>query len=539
MTPAPGRQRSFVDGHARRQAALKMDVGTFRALGHRLVDEIAEFLDSLPRRPVTRDESPSAVRAALNLTGPLPEAGAEPGALLQRTAELLFAHSLFNGHPRFFGYITAPPAPIGILGDFLAAAVNPNVGAWTLSPAATEIESQTVRWIAQLIGYPVNCGGLFVSGGNMANLVGFLAARAAKASWNVRELGVSGDSRPKLRAYCSNETHTWIQKAADLGGLGTTSIRWVATDRQVRMDVRALRHQIEEDAAAGDLPFLVVGTAGSVSTGAVDPLPEIASLCREHGLWFHVDGAYGGFAAAVPQAPEDLHALGEADSVAVDPHKWLYAPLEAGCALVRDPEMLRAAFAYHPPYYHFQESATNYFDYGPQNSRGFRALKVWLALRHVGASGYRKMIADDIRLSQEMAEAISRHADLQLVTQNLSITTFRYVPSDLRTRLHEEQVESYLDALNRDLLDRLQRGGETFVSNAVVDGRYLLRACIVNFHTAQADVEAVPEIVAQIGQRVDSELRRTFSHAKQVEAARGRRYSTLQQSQKRRRTRGG
>jgi aromatic-L-amino-acid decarboxylase len=514
MTRVPVRQESLVDGLGSRQAALEMDAGTFRALGHRLVDQLAEFLDSLPRGPVTHDESPSAVREALHLTGSLPEAGTEPGPLLQRTADLLFAHSLFNGHPRFFGYISAPPAPIGILGDFLAAAVNPNVGAWTLSPAATEIESQTVRWIAQLIGYPVTCGGLFVSGGNMANFIGFLAARAAKAKWNVREHGASGDSKPKLRAYCSNETHTWIQKAADISGIGTTSIRWIPTDRHFRVDVGALRRQIKDDAAAGDLPFLVVGTAGTVSTGAVDPLPEIASLCREHGLWFHLDGAYGGLAAAVPEAPEDLRALGQADSLAVDPHKWLYAPLEAGCALVRDPETLRAAFAYHPPYYHFDEDATNYFDYGPQNSRGFRALKVWLALNHVGASGYRKMIADDIRLSQAMAESIRRHTELQLVTQSLSITTFRYVPSDLRTRLQEEQVERHLDALNRELLDRLQRGGETFVSNAVVDGRYLLRACIVNFHTAQADVEAVPEIVARIGRRVDSELRVTLRHAK-------------------------
>ena len=213
----------------------------------------------------------------------------------------------------------------------------------------------------------------------------------------------------------------------------------------------------------------------------------------------------------VPEAPDDLRGLSLADSVAVDPHKWLYAPLEAGCALVRDPEALRAAFAYHPPYYHFEERATNYVDYGPQNSRGFRALKVWLALRHVGAAGYRKMIADDIRLSQAMAEAVGRHAELQLTTQDLSITTFRYVPRDLRTTLGEEPVERHLDALNRELLDRLQRGGEAFVSNAVVGGRYVLRACIVNFHTARADVEAVPEIVARIGRTVDAELRPAIS----------------------------
>jgi glutamate/tyrosine decarboxylase-like PLP-dependent enzyme len=273
------------------------------------------------------------------------------------------------------------------------------------------------------------------------------------------------------------------------------------------MDVAALRRHIETDAAAGDVPCIVVGTAGSISTGAVDPLPDIGAVCREHGLWFHVDGAYGGFAAAVPDASADLRGLSQADSIAVDPHKWLYAPLEAGCALVRDPEALRAAFAYHPPYYHFEERAINYVDYGPQNSRGFRALKVWLALKHAGAAGYRTMIADDIRLSQMMAEAVGRHAELQLVTQGLSIATFRFVPRDLRTKVGEEQVERHLDALNRELLDRLQRGGEAFVSNAIVGGRYVLRACIVNFHTARADVEAVPEIVARMGRAVDAALR--------------------------------
>jgi glutamate/tyrosine decarboxylase-like PLP-dependent enzyme len=493
-----------------RRSPIAMDSATFRALGHRLVDQLAESLERVPRGPVTRNESPSAVREALDLTGGLPEAGMDPGLLLERTARLLFEHSLFNGHPRFFGYITAPPAPIGILGDFLAAALNPNVGAWTLSPAATEIESQTVRWIAQLIGYPTDCGGLLVSGGNMANFVCFLAARAAKAGWDVREHGVVGESGRRLRVYGSVETHTWIQKAADLAGLGTASIRWIPTDRQLRMDVAALRRQIEADAADGDVPCLVVGTAGSVSTGAVDPLPDIGALCREHGVWFHVDGAYGGFAAAVPEAPEALRALSQADSVAVDPHKWLYAPLEAGCALVRDHDSLRAAFAYHPPYYHFDERATNYVDYGPQNSRGFRALKVWLALRQVGAEGYRRMIADDIRLSQAMAEAVRRHGELQLTSQELSIATFRYVPHDLRTTIGEPPVERHLEALNRELLDRLQRGGETFVSNAVVDGRYVLRACIVNFHTARADVEAVPEIVARVGRAVDAELRQTL-----------------------------
>jgi aromatic-L-amino-acid/L-tryptophan decarboxylase len=489
MTNEPAAQPVQVEGDSNRPSPLAMDAATFRALGHRLVDQLAECLEVLPRGPVTRDESPSAVREALDLSGPLPESGTDAAALLERTARLLFDHSLLNGHPRFFGYITAAPAPIGMLADFLAAAVNPNVGAWALSPAATEIESQTVRWIAELIGYPLDCGGLLVSGGNMANIVCFLAARAAKSGWDVRERGLAGESGRRLRVYGSAETHTWIQKAADIGGLGTASVRWIPTNGQLRMDVAALRRQIEADIADGDVPCMVVGTAGSVSTGAIDPLPDIATVCREHDVWFHVDGAYGGFAAAVPEAPAELRGLSEADSVAVDPHKWLYAPLEAGCALVRDQEKLRAAFAYHPPYYHFDERATNYVDYGPQNSRGFRALKVWLALKQAGAAGYRQMIADDLRLSRAMADRVSRHEELQLVTQELSITTFRYVPPDLRATVGEEATERHLDALNRTLLDRLQRGGEAFVSNAVIAGRYVLRACIVNFHTTQADVE--------------------------------------------------
>ena len=485
-----------------RQTPLAMDAATFRAIGYRLVDQVADFLEALPRRPVTRDQSPSAVRQALDLSAPLPELGTDPGPLLERTAQLLFEHSLFNGHPRFFGYITAAPAPIGMLGDFLAAAVNANVGAWVLSPAATEIEAQTVRWIASFIGYSRDCGGLLVSGGNMANIVCFLAARAAKAGWNVREHGVTGNAGQRLRVYGSAETHTWIQKAADVGGLGTDSIRWIPTDDHLRMDVSALRRTIEADRARGDVPCLVVGTAGSVSTGAVDPLRDIHTVCREHDVWFHVDGASGGFAAAVPDAHGDLRALTDADSVAVDPHKWLYAPLEVGCALVREPGLLRAAFAYHPPYYHFDEQATNYVDYGPQNSRGFRALKVWLALQHAGAEGYRTMIADDIRLSRAMADAVRRSDELELVTQDLSITTFRYLPRDLRSRLGEEAVEGYLDTLNRTVLDRLQRGGELFVSNAVVRDRYVLRACIVNFHTTLADVQATVDIVVRLGREV-------------------------------------
>ena len=490
-----------------RQAPLAMDTELFKALGHQLVDQIADLLASVPTRPVTPDCAPSAVREALDLTAPLPEHGTDPAALLTQTARQLFDYSLFNAHPRFFGYITAPPAPIGMLGDFLASALNPNVGSSALSPAATEVEAQTVRWIAELIGFPAGGGGLLVSGGNMANIVCLLAARAAAVPWDIRAKGMTGGQGRQLVVYTSTETHTWIQKAADLCGLGTDAIRWIETTASLQMDVAALRRAIDSDVDAGRVPLLVVGTAGSVSTGVADPLPEIASLCREKGIWFHVDGAYGGFAAAVPGAPQELRGLADANSVAVDPHKWLYAPLEAGCALVRDADALPRAFAYHPPYYHFDERAMNFVDHGPQNSRGFRALKVWLALRHVGASGYRRMIADDIALARAMADGVERHSDLELMTQALSITTFRYVPRDLQALIGDGPVEEYLNALNKALLDVLQRGGELFVSNAVIRGRYALRACIVNFHTDFRDVEALPDIVARHGGILDSRLR--------------------------------
>jgi aromatic-L-amino-acid/L-tryptophan decarboxylase len=474
----------------------------FRALGHQLVDRIAAHMARMPEGPVKPGETSAEVRGALNAERGLPEIGADAGAVLETAANLLFDHSLFNGHPRFFGYITSSPAPIGALGDLLASAVNQNCGSWTLSPMATEIEAQTVRWIAELTGFAGVCG-LLVSGGNMANFVCFLAARTARAGWDVRKTGISG-SHPKLLVYASAETHTWLQKAADLFGLGTDAIRWIGVDAHQRMKAADLRRQIEADRSLGDRPFLVVGTAGSVSTGAVDPLPEIAAICRKHDLWFHVDGAYGAFAANVPGAPSDLRGLAEADSVAVDPHKWLYAPLEAGCVLVKRPEDLRNAFSYHPPYYRFGGEVLNFVDYGPQNSRGFRALKVWLALQQIGRAGYLESIAEDMRLSQQLFDLLQKHAEFEALTQNLSITTFRYVPPDLRSRLGDPAVEASLNELNEALLARLEQSGKAFFSNAVIGGKFALRACIVNFRTSDADIEAVPEIVAALGRELKS-----------------------------------
>jgi aromatic-L-amino-acid/L-tryptophan decarboxylase len=482
-----------------RNAPLDLSPDEFRRLGHRLVDDLAGFLESLPARPVSPGSTPSELRARLGQRD-LPEHGANAQALLEEATELLIAHSVFNGHPRFMGYITSSAAPLGSLAELLAATVNPNCGSWGLSPMATLIEEQTVAWIAELVGIPRASGGLLVSGGNMANMIGFWAGRAATAGADLRMDGVGSDG-PRMVAYCSAETHTWIQKAADLSGLGTSAVRWIAVDRDRRMDATALAQQIDADRADGLRPFLVVGTAGTVSTGAVDPLHDIAAICKRQGLWFHVDGAYGAPAVLAEGAPDDLRAMGDADSIAVDPHKWLYAPLEAGCALVRDASLLRGAFSYTPAYYHFDSGDAapppNYYEYGPQNSRGFRALKVWLTLRQVGRSGYSTMIAEDMRLSRVLFDLVSSHHELEAVTQGLSITTFRYVPSGV-DRSNPASTEM-LNGLNQQLLDRLLASGRAYVSNAVVDGRYLLRSCIVNFRTTEQDLRELVDAVVEIG----------------------------------------
>ncbi len=487
---------------AKRVSPLAMSSEEFRSLGHQLVDRIASFFDSLPQRPVTPGESPSVVREALAAHRTLPRAGSDPAQLLENAAELLFEHSLFNAHPRFFGYVTSSAAPIGVLGDLLAAAANPNVGAWVLSPMASEIEAQTIRWIAEMLNYPVDCGGLFVSGGNMANIVGFLAARQAKAGSDVRTKGMQGT---RLRVYCSKETHTWIQKAADIGGLGTEAVRWVATDGDARMDVAALRDEIKRDIDAGDKPIMVVGNAGTVSTGALDPLPELAAVCREFDLWFHVDGAYGALAAVVPDAPAAFRGV---EGGRLDCRRSAQMALcSAGGRLRVGARRAEAArcFAYHPPYYHFGDEAINYFDLSPQNSRGFRALKVWLAIQQVGRDGYVQMISDDMRLSREMFERIPQYPELEALTQGLSIATFRFVPPDLKDG--GEKTAAYLDELNRELLTRLQQSGEVYPSNAVVHGKFALRFCIVNFRTSIEDIEALLPIVVRVGKQIDVEMR--------------------------------
>lgn len=473
----------------------------FRAAGHRLVDRLADFWADPASLPLTPGDNPAEVWARVGKR-PLPENGKEARVILDNTFEVLRDGSLLNGHPRFFGYITAGAAPIGVLSEMLAAGINPNCGGWPLSATASAIELQTIEWIASLIGYPTPCGGLLCSGGNMANMLGFWAARTAVLGKDVQKSGVGA---LRLRAYAPTATHTWLQKASDLSGIGADNVVFVETDKEERMSISALRAAIERDVSDGYRPFMVVASGGTVSTGAVDDLKAVRAVCDEFGLWMHVDGAYGAFAACLPEDPEGIKGLAVADSVAMDPHKWLYAPLEAGCVLVRSRDQLFDAFSYRPPYYHFEkhdeDDWCNFYELGVQNSRGFRALKVWTALQQAGRAGYVESIRDDIALTRAMADYAESLPEIEVRTCRLSIVTFRFVPSgppNLRT-------PERLNSLNQAILAEMQSGGKAFVSNAVLDGDYYLRACCVNFRTRLSDVVAAMDLAVETGRRLASQ----------------------------------
>jgi glutamate/tyrosine decarboxylase-like PLP-dependent enzyme len=368
---------------------------------------------------------------------------------------------------------------------------------------ATEIELQSIRWMAEFIGYPTDCAGVMVSGVNMANFLGFLTARKAKSTWDVRQEGLQGR---EMLIYASEENHTWIHKAVELYGLGLKSIRWIKPLANREMDIVGLENQIVQDVKEGRQPFCVVGNAGTVSLGVVDPLDAIAAICKKYDLWFHVDGAYGAPAAGLPSADEKLKALKLADSVAIDPHKWFYTPIEAGCTLVKNKQQMVDAFSYRPAYYNFkseEEEVVNFYEYGMQNTRGFRALKVWLAFKQIGKEGFQKLIQQDIDLAKILFEEVSANQELEAYMQHLSITTFRYVPSDIDR--NDPAQQEYLNELNQKILNRIQREGEAFVSNAVINGKYLLRACIVNFRTREEHMKRLPRIITRLGRELHSQ----------------------------------
>ncbi len=486
-----------------RETPIEISKEEFKKTGYQLIDTVAEFFDTIKTKPVTTGESPKHLQAILG-NASLPEDGESPEEILSTASRLLLNHSLLNGHPKFFGYITSSPAPIGALADLLAAAVNPNVGANILSPMATEIEKQIIKWLAEFIGVNANYGGVLVSGGNMANFTAFLAGRTAKAPKNLKQNGIN--TTDKLVVYCAKTTHTWIEKAVVLFGMGTNAIRWIETDASNKINIEALEQTIKEDLKNEYKPIMVVGNAGDVSTGAVDDLTSIAVVCKKYDLWFHVDGAYGIPAAVIPGLKNLFEGIEEADSIALDPHKWLYSPLEAGCTLVKDPNHLIETYSSHPVYYNFsndEPSTQNFYEYGLQNSRGFRALKVWMILQQVGRNGYIKMIGEDIRLSKLLFKLAEENPELEAITQNLSITTLRYAPQNY---YNTENRETYLNKLNEALLNNSQQGGEVFLSNAVVNEKYCLRSCIVNFRTSEKDIQEVIEIIVREGRKVHNQL---------------------------------
>ncbi len=486
-----------------RSSRINLSKEEFTKTGHALVDEIASLLHQLPEMPVTTGETPKQI-TNLMPEGSFPDSGYDVSKLMKETSDLLSHHSLFNGHPKFMGYITSSPAPIGILGDFLAAAINPNVGANILSPVATEIEKQTVRWLCDFIGVDPSYGGILVSGGNMANFTAFLAARNAMAKGNLKEDGMA--SCANMIVYCSKATHTWIDKAMILFGLGTNALRWIDTNDQNQISLEALEKAITDDLHKGLDPFMVIGTAGDVSTGVVDDLSGISAICQQHKLWFHIDGAYGVPAAIVPEFRNIFDGLKDADSIAIDPHKWLYAPLEAGCTLVRNPQHLINTYSSHPEYYNFSqtgdEPAHNFYEFGLQNSRGFRALKVWLALRHIGRHGYVELIREDVELAARMYELARDHPQLEAMSHHLSITTLRFIPDEGFVN-----DDTYLNELNKQLLNELQLGGKAFLSNAVIHGKYCLRGCIVNFRTTPQDIDEIIAIIVATGKRIHEKIR--------------------------------
>jgi glutamate/tyrosine decarboxylase-like PLP-dependent enzyme len=485
---------------------LNWEPARAREFGDRVLDLWEEFLAKLPDLPVTsREFTEAAVREAVVI--PVPDEPLPEAELVDYIRTIWFDYSMYPGHPRFSAYITAAGTVPGAVADMAAAAMDQNVGAWRLSPAASEIEHAMTRWFAQQFGLPETAGGLVVTGGAMANFVALKAARDATAGWDVRHLGVAAG--PPLAIYASEEVHVVVDRAADMLGLGANAVRKIPVDEEFRMRADVLELRIEEDVRNGVKPLVAVGTAGTVATGSIDPLPDIADICERHGVWFHVDGAYGAPAMLTEDLAPLFAGIERADSIAFDPHKWIYTPRAAGCVLVRDLQKLSDAFAVNPTYVHSDRRKTGHGldlrDLGPQFTRGFSAFKVWISLLAHGRAAYAKRISHDAELARYVAARAEERDDFEVVAPvTLSICCFRYVPPDLPESVIREE---YLSMLNERILIELQLDGRVYCSNAVLDGRFVLRVCIVNFRTEAEDLDATLDVAAELGARFDREMR--------------------------------
>ncbi|HYG80826.1 MAG TPA: pyridoxal-dependent decarboxylase [Pyrinomonadaceae bacterium] len=463
-----------------------------RDLSAQSVALVSDYFARVSELPVFPDTDDARVSSRLRTS--LPVEG-EPLATLIEDCRAVISASRHNGHPRFFGYVASPSTPAGAFADLIASALNANVTSWRSAPAATEVERTVVRWLGSLIGYGEDARGLLTSGGSMANLNALYMAHRVKAGDEPSRRGLWAAGAPAT-VYSSDQVHMSVVKAADVLGLGREQVRLVPPDGRLRLDVRALRERIAGDINEGLRPFCVVANAGTVNTGAVDPLDDVADVAAEFDLWLHVDGAYGA-PAAMDEAKRALFAgIGRADSVSLDPHKWLFAPVDVGCLLFRDERAARRAFQspdadYIKVHEQRDDEAFAFWDYGVELSRRFRALKIWLMLRYYGTRRVAAAIAKDNRLAAELGALVNASDDFELLAPvELSICCFRYVPPGA----HDDEE---LNELNARVMHKVQRGGRAYLSNAVVGGRYGLRACVTNFRTTSRDMRATLDIVRE------------------------------------------
>jgi glutamate/tyrosine decarboxylase-like PLP-dependent enzyme len=485
---------------------LAWDADRAGRFGERTVELWREWLARLPGLPVWHAGTAAQVRKAVALD--VPAAPMAEDELFAYLRDMVFESSFYPGHPRFLAYVSGAGTIPGAAADLLAAGLNMNAGAWILAPSATEIEQQLIGFFAAQFGLPAGtAGGLLTSGGAMATFAALKAARDDRAGWNVREDGVAAGA--PLVLYLSEETHVVSVRAADMLGLGRRSVRRIAVDEEYRIGVDLLRDAIRADRAAGRRPFAVAVSAGTVATGAVDPLNDVADVCADEHVWMHVDGAYGGPAAFTEDLRPLFDGIERADSIAFDPHKWLYTPHSGGCVVVRDARLLRDAFSVTAGYVKQDRESTgrgeDFGQMGPQFSRGFQALKVWVSLLAHGWDPYRARISHDAALARYLGERVTERLEFELACPvGLSICCFRFVPPGLPAG---SDRDAYLDKLNERLMTEVQQDGRVFYSNAILGDRYVLRVCIVNFRTEADDLDAVLEVTAEIGTRLDAEMR--------------------------------
>ena len=423
---------------------------------------------------------------------PLPEQGIGAAAL-DDLQSVIDASRLPN--PRFFGYVLGSGEPIAAAADLVASVLNQNVTAWRSGPAAAAIEQVVIDWLAQAIGCPGFFGSL-TGGGSTANLMGLAMAREARTPAN--ESGL----QPHGTVYASEQVHMSIPKAVALLGIGRQNLRMIPCDSDFRIRLDLLRQAIDDDVHAGKVPVAIVGTAGTVATGSIDSLDELAAIAKSCGAWFHVDGAFGALAAIA--RPDLFDGMASADSISLDPHKWLYQPLDCGCLLYRDRPAARKTFSFTGDYakalLEDPIESFAFFEETLELSRRFRALKLWLSLRYHGLSAFRQQIENDLELATHLARRVSSAPDLEMMAPvPLSAVCFCFAPHLL------ELNNTQLDALNLKILNRVQRGGRVFISNATIHGRFALRACIVNHRSTPTDVEAVIDEVVTVGHEILSE----------------------------------